>query len=765
MTNSTNSLPQSRTSSTVSPFTNELFALCPIGGKNPYADGWNIPSNAATYSQALAHSGNVGILLHGNLICIDIDSHASEQIATIGDLSKTTTITRDNAIDRIALLYRIDVDSADLSTRKFRRADRTDRSFDIEVLTHAPDGKGKHKLIKGTYKSGRYICDQAHPIRTLSDSEYKNLLLLLTDGMSESGKAKTSTRKAPEKRTATPDGSARDLIDSTPCLDVFTHYGRAAETREERGWIRLSGNGGLLIDESKNSWYCFSDGGHGDSLAAVAYCENGNSDTSSPDTFRDCISKLSAIAGVDAPELNDRSTQRMVENPITGKLVKLDDVLDVMRQMISEHQFHGRNSDYQRQVAVAHVVNFSNAGDVVAHGSVRHLSELAGASTKAVTRANCGKSIHMVETYMEGDEAKTRNVFDRYEGPCLQDWLIQKVKGSVCGAANVWEVHHGVWEIYVAKGNTYNLRVDTKTLNTKYLSYMCFPKRRISEIEKHMGDDAWQRQRVPENLRDPRTTAEHIVRVGNGEKVTTSEYLKSFGAVSLAITSQLSDRPMSVSELSALLGHHRSTISSALKRLVNEPQRAGAQPIVEGARSSEDGRVTLWSLNEEWQSIVDDISPHMYTYGTRQSRKIRHNSERIEFFRKIIPNIQTPVLVETAKKILIDASTRSKELASFPQPQPISTIEPQSAQSLGDNDDDVDHAFVLANMFHNEEPMTAVQHSMLIDFSKRFDLGIAVERTALNEPRPQMLSATPATPTAATPPATHDQLQLMETMP
>lgn len=683
--------------------TNELFALCPRGGKNPIHEGWNVPANAVTYDQALSHRGNIGILLHGDLICVDIDSNAAEQLRILGPLANTTTITRDNAPERVALLYRTD---GEIRTRKYRTNERTDDSFDVEILTAAPDGKGKHKLIRGTHKGGTYILDKSQPIKRLTTAEHECVIAMLTIGMVESG----ARKPRPQQPRPQPTSNVSDLIKQTPCEDVFQHYGKASQVQEEsRGKVRLLGNGGLIIRPEENDWYCHSDGQHGDALAAIAYCETGSTDTSDPQLFRAYLSKLAEIAGVPLPDTHQ--DHRKAINPLTGEKVKLDDVLDLMRQMIAEHQFTGRNKDYQRQVALAHVQNFSNAGNDVAHGSRRQLSTLAGVSPKSVGRANSGREITVREPICEliqdtsneteivivhdeyGREIERREEYPTinrpmidedgnpryrnrtigYEGPCLQDWLIQKTDNAIGGSAHVWTIHPEVWKKYALIGTTSDFGLVDSDAPT-HESQEWFQSVHISEIRNQMGSDAWQRQFVPLHLREPETRAEHIVRTGHAEKVTTGEYIKSFGATGLAIVSQLTVRSMSVSELSNVLGHHRNVIRANLHRLITEPEKASRSAIVQSAKSDTDGRVRLWSLAEGWQETVRDITPHMYTYGTTQRRKIRYNSERIEFLSNVIPNIYSPDIRETAERILKSAQDESKKLSTAAVPVPLSTI-------------------------------------------------------------------------------------------
>lgn len=291
------------------------FALCPLNGKNPVQKEWQLPENGSTFAAALTHSGNVGIRLIDDLVCIDIDSNAERQLAVIGDLAETTKVQRGNALDRVALLFHVDVPCEKLTTRKFRHVDRTDKSFDVEVLTQSPEGNAKHKLIHGMYKGGWYKLGQTYPIKRISCAEYEGLIELLTVDMVEKVHKKRPDK--PDPNLQADETAVNKLIASTGCIDVFSHYGLDFEVIQSGDELRLAGNGGLIVRPEENIWFNHSDEVGGDSLAAVAYCEFEDIDTSDKYTFKECVKTLAKIAGVPCPQFTPRT------KPVTEEMEAL----------------------------------------------------------------------------------------------------------------------------------------------------------------------------------------------------------------------------------------------------------------------------------------------------------------------------------------------------------------------------------------------------------------------------------------------------------
>lgn len=734
------------------------FVICPNGGKNPYAKNWQLPDHGLTYAQARAHRGNVGIRLIGDLICVDIDSNANDQLATLGNLAETTVTTRSNAPDRAALLYHVDVDPTELHTRKFRAKTRTDKSFDIEILTQSADGNAKHKLIAGTHKGGSYSVDHTYPIKRLSAAEYTGLIMLLTSDMIEATSA--PVLRVHKTRQATPAASNGDisaLITNTSCIDVFAAYGRVTKLQPERGETRLLKNGGLLVNEDKNIWRDHGSGIGGDALAAVAYCECGNIDTSDPDLFKVYVSKLADIAGVAVPTFGN-ARNRVITNPLTNADIKLDDVLDTMRRMVSEHRFSGRSRDSHRQVALAYIENFSAQGDATAHGSIRSLVELSGCGNTAVSSATFGRTVYreypqfeeipdpemedvLVPVFDEfgiqvgdrferpavrvpllGDDGEqiTKRKFDHYEGEALTDWLITKSDNAICGQANVWRIHEGVFEAhekYALKQDTLDYSVDGLLLDPLHCSLGCLAKVHSSLTSRYMANDAFIRQHVPLPLRKPATEAERKLARVNPHDPKNGEYLKSFGPTGLAIVSQLAVESMSISQLANTLGHHRNVIRSAIKRLQSEPTKAGANAILLNRIDENDARVTIYSLSENWLETVRDITPHMYTHGATQRRKARHISERIEHLEKIIPATRNASLAEKASEILEAARKQSATIGTvdLPTPLPQQATATQQATAAATPQQATEQATTNANVTPTTPTATATVTATMLD--------------------------------------------------
>ena len=83
------------------------------------------------------------------------------------------------------------------------------------------------------------------------------------------------------------------------CLTVFDYFNMVHEVKQEgRGDWRLLGNGGLLLTEDKQQFYCFADETGGDQIEAWGYCRMGSA-FDRKRQFRQVLLEMALAGGVD----------------------------------------------------------------------------------------------------------------------------------------------------------------------------------------------------------------------------------------------------------------------------------------------------------------------------------------------------------------------------------------------------------------------------------------------------------------------------------
>ena len=92
-----------------------------------------------------------------------------------------------------------------------------------------------------------------------------------------------------------------DLVKSAwpDCLTVFDYFNMVNEVKQDNGgeW-RLLGNGGLLLTEDKQQWFCFSDEVGGDQIEAWGYCRMGSA-FDRKRQFRQVLLEMAMAGGID----------------------------------------------------------------------------------------------------------------------------------------------------------------------------------------------------------------------------------------------------------------------------------------------------------------------------------------------------------------------------------------------------------------------------------------------------------------------------------
>jgi uncharacterized protein YutD len=95
------------------------------------------------------------------------------------------------------------------------------------------------------------------------------------------------------------DGFTKDVADSFDLMGYATANFSGEQRDENRGEVRIMGNGGLLVNEDKGSWYCFSDEVGGGCFQLVAYNLYQSDDTSG--NWSDILREAADFAGVAWP--------------------------------------------------------------------------------------------------------------------------------------------------------------------------------------------------------------------------------------------------------------------------------------------------------------------------------------------------------------------------------------------------------------------------------------------------------------------------------
>lgn len=97
-------------------------------------------------------------------------------------------------------------------------------------------------------------------------------------------------------------------------MAVFEHFEMAIQQRTEPdGQIRLMGNGGLLLTQDLQQWFCFSDEIGGDMIEAWGYCRFGNSYDKARH-FRQVLLEMAVAGGIDIAKFYKRGDEAKTES-------------------------------------------------------------------------------------------------------------------------------------------------------------------------------------------------------------------------------------------------------------------------------------------------------------------------------------------------------------------------------------------------------------------------------------------------------------------
>lgn len=94
-------------------------------------------------------------------------------------------------------------------------------------------------------------------------------------------------------------------------LKVFEFFGIVGQTQEDYGELRLLGNGGLLIAEDGETWYCFSDEFGGGVFEAWGWQRFGSA-YDNKRQFRQVLLEMARAAGIDLAAFYKRGDERQI---------------------------------------------------------------------------------------------------------------------------------------------------------------------------------------------------------------------------------------------------------------------------------------------------------------------------------------------------------------------------------------------------------------------------------------------------------------------
>ena len=93
-------------------------------------------------------------------------------------------------------------------------------------------------------------------------------------------------------------------------FEVFAHFGITGEHRREHGETRIRGNGGLLVMDDGETWYCFADEFGGGLIEAWGWCRFGSS-YDRRRHFRQVLLEMAQCAGLDTARYYKRGDEQV----------------------------------------------------------------------------------------------------------------------------------------------------------------------------------------------------------------------------------------------------------------------------------------------------------------------------------------------------------------------------------------------------------------------------------------------------------------------
>lgn len=543
------------------------------GGKKPVKDNWqHCPLNA---HQIKNTHGNIGSLLgrySSNAVCIDLDERAKEFFATFPQLRDTLIIWRDNAPGRAKVFVRI-TDRLPRSTQWKRNPDQTSPS--AELLS-----TGRQAVIVGIHETSAVIRNNG---RALIEMTFADLSAIWRRWTGEElpdptrPKDNRKTRQARQEKVVTGGTSdnphANEIKQHWDCMKVFTHFGRAEDVVAQRGETRLRSNGGLLVDESRNVWYCHTEQVGGDCITAWAWC-SGHQGPLSGAAFIQTINEMRVAAGLPA-----------IERKSSG--IDWSAFIEYYSQPTAFDQ--GRRNPQKRSVMTALLEVMKATDSPVIKMSVREAGERAGMAHKTAWRVLGwliedgviavvdGESWFDRNLDFESDE-HIRNRFDARTFTLVDpsNRGIVQCTEMTTDDSNSMLVHSTV--VNSVRSTESDLSLDLHTV-TQYLDHDAFQ---------------W------------------------GAKVVDTDC--RFGRAALDVIAALElNNDLTAAELAEASKRGKSTCA----------EKANTLALVGLVEAYRDGRSIRYYLVDNWRDILEKMIAALTTLGRTVKRKIRHLEERI----------------------------------------------------------------------------------------------------------------------------------------
>ena len=548
------------------------FTQVAHGGKRPIKDNWQ--SNPLNAGQAKNAPGNVGALLgkhSNNLVCIDLDERAGEFFAMFPALRETLIVWRDNATDRVKLFIRI----TDQLPRSTNWKCNGSQKPSAELLA-----TGKQAVIIGIHETGAVIKNNGRTPIEMTFGELSAIWRRWTgQELPDPTRTKEATKTTQARQQRAVDAGtsdnphANEIKQHWDCMKVFTHFGRAGDVVSQRGETRLRGNGGLLVDEARDVWYCHVEQVGGDCIAAWAWC-SGHTGPLTGAAFVQTINEMRMAAGL---------------APIEKKQSGVD--WNALTEYYSQPEAfeRGRYNVYNRSVMTALLEVMQQVDNPVIKMSVREAGERAGMSYRTAWKtlgrlidlgeiaAVDGQSWLDRELYAEGDE-HLRNQFD----------------------ARTFELLHPA-----VRGVTQRPEVATDegysplVLRTVATSGRCTDadlSLDIHTLTSYLDHDAFQW----------------------GAKVIDTDC--KFGRAALDVIAALElNNDQTAAELADATKRSKSTCA----------EKANALALVGLVETYRDGRTNRYYLVDNWRDILERIIGALTTLGRTIKRKMGHLRERI----------------------------------------------------------------------------------------------------------------------------------------
>ncbi|MFZ4662259.1 MAG: bifunctional DNA primase/polymerase [Caldilineaceae bacterium] len=548
------------------------FVQIAHGGKRPIKPNWQY--NPLTAQQMKNAPGNVGALLgkqSNNIVCVDLDERAGEFFATFPAMRETLIVWRDNATNRVKVFLRV--------TDRLPRSTNWERSGEKKPAAELL-ATGKQAVIVGIHETGAVIKNNGRTPIEMTFADLSAIWRRWTGQELPDPTRTTATTKTQQSRqqravdASTSDNPhANEIKQHWDCMKVFAHFGRVGDVVSQRGETRLRGNGGLLVDEVRDVWYCHVEQVGGDCIAAWAWC-SGHTGPLTGAVFVQTINEMRMAAGL--PAIEKRSSG-----------IDWNAIIAYYSQ--PEAFERGRYNPCNRSVMTALLDVMKATDNPVIKMSVREAGERAGMSYRTawktlgrlieagVIAVVDGQSWFGRELQSEDDE-HLRNQFDAR--------TFELLPPTVTGVTQRPEV---------ATGDSPSPLV-LRTVATSGRSMGADLALDIHTLTSYLDHDAFQW----------------------GAKVIDTDC--KFGRAALDIIAALElNNDQTAAELADATKRSKSTCA----------EKANALALVGLVEVYKEGRTNRYYLVDNWRDILERIIGALTTLGRTIKRKMGHLRERI----------------------------------------------------------------------------------------------------------------------------------------